>query len=680
MVGVGGSNPLVPTRIFKALKLGVLFLVFKALCIGQGLVSMISVTLPDNSHRQFDHPVSIHDIANDIGAGLARAALAGKVNGTLVDTHYVIENDADVAIITGRDEEGLDIIRHSTSHLMAQAVKQLFPEAQVTIGPVIDDGFYYDFSYEPGFTPEDLTKIEKRMEELVKQDIPVVREEISREAGIEKFRAMGEEYKAEILEDIPKGETLSLYAQGDFIDLCRGPHVPSTGKLKAFKLMKLAGAYWRGNSDNEMLQRVYGTAWPDKKALKTYLHRLEEAEKRDHRKIAKNLDLFHHQEEASGMIFWHDNGWRIYREVENYIRDVLQTHGYQEVRTPQVVDRSLWEKSGHWDKFGDMIFTTHSENRDYAVKPMNCPCHVQIFNQGLKSYRDLPLRMAEFGSCHRNEPSGTLHGLMRLRSFTQDDAHIFCTEDQIQSEVSEFMDLLKKVYADFGFNDIIVKLSTRPENRVGSNEVWDKAEHALEQALNDKGLEWDLQPGEGAFYGPKIEFSLKDCLERVWQCGTIQVDFSMPGRLDATYIADDGSKQVPVMLHRAILGSLERFIGILIEEYAGSFPTWLAPRQVVVMGISEHQAEYAKKVTKELQDKGFRADIDLRNEKIGFKIREHTLRRVPYLVVVGDREAHDNTVAVRTRKGEDLGVMTREDFVTTLQTDVAGRGRIILED
>ncbi len=641
---------------------------------------MISLTLPDGSQRQFDHPVSIHDVANDIGTGLARAALAGKVNGTLVDTNYVIENDADVAIITDRDEEGLDIIRHSTSHLMAQAVKQLFPEAQVTIGPVIDDGFYYDFSYEPGFTPEDLTKIEKRMEELVKQDIPVVREEISREAGIEKFRSMGEEYKAEILEDIPKGETLSLYAQGDFIDLCRGPHVPSTGKLKAFKLMKLAGAYWRGNSDNEMLQRVYGTAWPDKKALKAYLHRLEEAEKRDHRKIAKNLDLFHHQEEASGMVFWHDNGWRIYREVENYIRDVLQVHGYQEVRTPQVVDRSLWEKSGHWDKFGDMIFTTHSENRDYAVKPMNCPCHVQIFNQGLKSYRDLPLRMAEFGSCHRNEPSGTLHGLMRLRSFTQDDAHIFCTEDQIQSEVSDFMDLLQKVYADFGFNDIIVKLSTRPENRVGSNEVWDKAEHALEQALNDKGLAWDLQPGEGAFYGPKIEFSLKDCLERVWQCGTIQVDFSMPGRLDATYIADDGSKQVPVMLHRAILGSLERFIGILIEEYAGAFPTWLAPRQVVVMGISEHQAEYAKKVTKELQDKGFRADIDLRNEKIGFKIREHTLRRVPYLVVVGDREAHDNAVAVRTRKGEDLGVMTLEAFVTTLQTDVAGRGRIILED
>ncbi len=641
---------------------------------------MISVTLPDGSQRQFEHPVSIHDIAADIGTGLAKAALAGKVDGELVDTSHIIEHDADIAIITERDEEGVDIIRHSTSHLMAQAVKQLFPEAQVTIGPVIEDGFYYDFAYEPGFTPDDLSKIEKRMAELVKQDIPVVREEISREAGIEKFRAMGEEYKAEILEDIPKGETLSLYNQGDFVDLCRGPHVPSTGKLKAFKLMKLAGAYWRGNSDNEMLQRVYGTAWGDKKALKAYLHRLEEAEKRDHRKIGKNLDLFHLQEEASGMIFWHDNGWRIYREVENYIRDVLRDNDYQEVRTPQVVDRVLWEKSGHWDKFGDMIFSTHSENRDYAVKPMNCPCHVQIFNQGLKSYRDLPLRMAEFGSCHRNEPSGTLHGLMRLRGFTQDDAHIFCTEDQIQSEVSTFIDLLQTVYKDFGFNDIIVKLSTRPENRVGSDEVWDKAEASLEQALNNKALDWELQPGEGAFYGPKIEFSLKDCLGRVWQCGTIQVDFSMPGRLDAAYVADDGSKQVPVMLHRAILGSLERFIGILIEEYAGAFPTWLSPRQVVVMGISEHQAEYAKKVTKELQNKGFRADIDLRNEKIGFKIREHTLRRVPYLIVVGDREAQDNAVAVRTRKGEDLGAMTLDAFVETLQKDVASRGRHNLED
>jgi threonyl-tRNA synthetase len=641
---------------------------------------MISVTLPDGSQRQFDNPVSIFDVASDIGTGLAKAALAGKVNGELVDTSYVIDHDAEVAIITGRDEEGLEVIRHSTSHLMAQAVKQLFPEAQVTIGPVIDDGFYYDFSYKEGFTPDDLTKIEKRMQELVKQDIPVVREEISREAGIEKFRAMGEEYKAEILEAIPEGETLSLYGQGDFTDLCRGPHVPSTGKLKAFKLMKLAGAYWRGDSNNEMLQRVYGTAWGDKKELKAYLHRLEEAEKRDQRKIAKNLDLFHLQEEASGMIFWHDNGWRIFREVENYIRDVLRNNGYQEVRTPQVVDRVLWEKSGHWDKFGDMIFSTHSENRDYAVKPMNCPCHVQIFNQGLKSYRDLPLRMAEFGSCHRNEPSGTLHGIMRLRGFTQDDAHIFCTEDQIQSEVAAFIDLLQEVYADFGFNDIIVKLSTRPDNRVGSDEVWDKAEAALETALNNKGLDWELQPGEGAFYGPKIEFSLKDCIGRVWQCGTIQVDFSMPGRLDATFVGDDGNKQTPVMLHRAILGSLERFIGILIEEYAGSFPTWLAPRQVVVMGISEHQADYAKKVTKQLQNKGFRADLDLRNEKIGFKIREHTLRRVPYLVVVGDREAQNNAVAVRTRTGEDLGAMSLEEFVSTLDADIAQRGRKVIED
>ncbi|WP_292757757.1 threonine--tRNA ligase, partial [Methylophaga sp. UBA2689] len=579
-----------------------------------------------------------------------------------------------------RDEEGLDIIRHSTSHLLAQAVKQLYPDAQVTIGPVIDDGFYYDFSYPKGFTPEDLQKIEKRMEELVKQDLQVVREEVTRDAAIQIFREMGEEYKAQIIEDIPKDEILSVYRQGEFMDLCRGPHVPNTGKLKAFKLMKLAGAYWRGKSENEMLQRVYGTAWSDKKELKAYLHRLEEAEKRDHRKLAKSLDLFHLQDEAAGMIFWHDNGWRIYREVEKYIRDVLAQNDYQEVRTPQVVDRSLWEKSGHWDKFGDMIFSTHSENRDYAVKPMNCPCHIQIFNQGLKSYRDLPLRMAEFGSCHRNEPSGTLHGLMRLRGFTQDDAHIFCTEDQIQTEVSTFIDLLFNVYADFGFNDIIIKLSTRPENRVGSDAVWDKAEHALEQALNAKDLDWELQPGEGAFYGPKIEFSLKDCLGRVWQCGTIQVDFSMPGRLDATYVADDGSKQVPVMLHRAILGSLERFIGILIEEYAGAFPAWLAPRQVMVMGITDKQSDYVQKIAQQLKNQGFRADTDLRNEKIGFKIREHTLRRVPYLIVVGDREAQENAVAVRTRKGEDLGAMSLESFVSLLQEDVARRGRIILED
>lgn len=641
---------------------------------------MISITLPDGSQRQFDHPVSIFDIASNIGAGLARAALAGKVNGKLVDTSHLIEHDADVAIITDRDEEGLDIIRHSTSHLMAQAVKDLFPEAQVTIGPVIEDGFYYDFSYPQGFTPDDLTKIEQRMEDIVKQDLQVVREEMPRDAAIKLFREMGEEYKAQIIEDIPKDEVLSVYRQGDFMDLCRGPHVPNTGKLKAFKLMKLAGAYWRGNSDNEMLQRVYGTAWNDKKALKGYLHRLEEAEKRDHRKLARSLDLFHIQDDATGMIFWHDSGWRIYREVENYIRGVLRRNGYQEVRTPQVVDRTLWEKSGHWDKFSDMMFTTHSESRDYAIKPMNCPCHVQVFNQGLKSYRDLPLRMAEFGSCHRNEPSGTLHGLMRLRGFTQDDAHIFCTEDQIQSEVSTFIELLQSVYADFGFDEIIIKLSTRPENRVGSDQVWDKAEHALEQALNAKGLQWGLQPGEGAFYGPKIEFSLKDCLGRVWQCGTIQVDFSMPGRLDATYVADDGSKQVPVMLHRAILGSLERFIGILIEEYAGAFPTWLAPKQVLVMGITDKQGDYVTKIAEDLAAQGFRADTDLRNEKIGFKIREHTLRRVPYLLVVGEREAQENTVAVRTRKGEDLGVMPLQAFAELLNNDIARRGRTTTED
>jgi threonyl-tRNA synthetase len=642
---------------------------------------MVSVTLPDGSMRQFDNPVSVYDVAANIGAGLAKSAIAGRLNGELVDTCTVIEHDAHLSIITARDDDGVEIIRHSTAHLFGHAVKQLFPETKMVIGPVIDDGFYYDVYSEYRFTPEDLVTIQNRMEELAKTGYAVVKKMTPKEDARVYFEQRGEEYKVRLIDDMADDITeVGLYHHQEYTDMCRGPHLPNMSFCKAFKLTKLAGAYWRGNSDNEMLQRIYGTAWSDKKALKAYLTRIEEAEKRDHRKIGKNLDLFHLQEEASGMIFWHDNGWRIYREVENYIRDVLRNNDYQEVRTPQVVDRSLWEKSGHWDKFGDMIFSTHSEHRDYAVKPMNCPCHIQIFNQGLKSYRDLPLRMAEFGSCHRNEPSGTLHGLMRLRGFTQDDAHIFCTEAQIQDEVSTFIDLLQDVYADFGFNDIIVKLSTRPENRVGSDEVWDKAESALEQALNTKGLDWELQPGEGAFYGPKIEFSLKDCLERVWQCGTIQVDFSMPGRLDATYIADDGSKQVPVMLHRAILGSLERFIGILIEEYAGSFPTWLAPRQVVVMGISQNQSEYVAKIAKELQNKGFRADIDLRNEKIGFKIREHTLRRVPYLVVIGEREAQENAVAVRTRKGQDLGVMTLEDFVSTLNEDVAQRGRIILED
>lgn len=641
---------------------------------------MLTITLPDGSERQFDHAITLMDVAASIGAGLAKAILAGKVNGVLVDASHLIEEDASITIVTGRDEEGLEVIRHSTAHLLAQAVKALFPEAQVTIGPVIEDGFYYDFAYQKGFTPDDLAKIEKKMAELVAEDLPITRSVMAREAAVEFFRGIGEEYKAKIIEDIPSDEPLSLYQQGDFTDLCRGPHVPSTGKLKSFKLMKLAGAYWRGDSKNEMLQRIYGTAWKDKKALKAYLHRLEEAEKRDHRKIAKKLDLYHTQEEAPGMIFWHDNGWTIYREVEQYIRNVLKLNDYSEVRTPQVVDKSLWVKSGHWEKFSDDMFTTHSENRDYAIKPMNCPCHVQIYNQGLKSYRDLPLRMAEFGSCLRNEPSGTLHGLMRLRNFVQDDAHIFCTEAQIQHEVAAFIDLLYQVYADFGFNEIIIKLSTRPENRVGDDAVWDKAEHALEQALNTKGLAWDLQPGEGAFYGPKIEFSLKDCLGRVWQCGTIQVDFSMPGRLDAQYVAEDGSKQVPVMLHRAILGSLERFIGILIEEHAGLFPTWLSPQQVVVLNITDRQAEYVEEVTKTLLQSGLRAKSDLRNEKISFKIREHTLQRVPYLLVIGDREVDGNLVAVRTRSGEDLGGMSLDAFIDHINADIASHGRVVLEE
>jgi len=635
---------------------------------------MPEITLPDGSRRQYDKPVSIADIAADIGPGLAKAALAGRIDDHLVDTSAIVDRDAHVAIITGKDAEGLEIIRHSTAHLLAQAVKQLFPDAQVTIGPVIEDGFYYDFSYKRGFTEEDLVAIEQKMNELVQQGEPVERSVMKREEAVDFFRDMGEEYKAEIIEAIPANEELSLYRQGDFIDLCRGPHVPNTGLLKDFKLMKVAGAYWRGDSRNEMLQRIYGTAWANKKDLKAYLHRLEEAEKRDHRKLARKFDLFHTQEEAPGMIFWHDRGWTIYRQVVDYIRDVLQKNRYQEVHTPQMVDRSLWEKSGHWDKFHEEMFTTHSESRDYAVKPMNCPCHVQIFNQGLRSYRDLPLRMAEFGSCHRNEPSGTLHGLMRLRNFVQDDAHIFCTEDQIQSEVSEFIDLLYSVYADFGFKEIIIKLSTRPENRVGSDEIWDKAEHALERALNDKGLEWDLQPGEGAFYGPKIEFSLKDSIGRVWQCGTIQVDFSMPGRLGAHFIAEDGSKQVPVMLHRAILGSLERFIGILIEEHAGSLPTWLAPIQVAILNITDAQGDYARDLENSLKNQGFRVESDLRNEKIGYKIREHTMQRIPYLLVVGQREAQDGTVAVRTREGEDKGSFPVSDFVAMLTQDIASRG------
>ncbi len=640
---------------------------------------MPEITLPDGSKREFDHSVTVMEIAADIGAGLARATLAGKVDEQLVDASHVIDRDVSLSLITDRDAEGLEIIRHSAAHLMAQAVKQLFPDTQVTIGPVVDNGFYYDFARDEPFAEADLAVIEKKMKELVKQDIPVERSVLSRDEAIRYFRDLGESYKAEIIESIPEDQDLSLYKQGEFTDLCRGPHVPSTGKIKAFKLMKLAGAYWRGDSNNEMLQRIYGTAWGDKKALKGYLHHLEEAEKRDHRKLGRQLDLFHSQEEAPGMIFWHDNGWVLYQEIEQYIRKLLRQHGYGEVRTPNLADRVLWEKSGHWDKFKDDMFTTHSENREYAVKPMNCPCHIQIYNQGLKSYRDLPLRMAEFGSCHRNEPSGTLHGLMRVRGFTQDDAHIFCTEDQIQDEVSDFIDLLFEVYRDFGFEDVIIKLSTRPEKRVGPDEVWDKAEAALATALNATDLEWDLQPGEGAFYGPKIEFSLRDCLDRIWQCGTIQVDFNMPGRLDAQYVAEDGSRQIPVMLHRAILGSLERFIGILIEHYAGAFPLWLSPNQVVVMGITDNQAAYVQSVTEKLQKQGIRAIADLRNEKVGFKIREHTLQKMPYLLIVGDREVENSTVAVRTRSGEDLGGMTLASFTGKITEEIASRGRSHLE-
>ena len=637
------------------------------------------ITLPDGSRREFDQPVSVHDVAAAIGPGLAKAALAGRLDGTLVDTSRVIETDADLSIITDRDEEGLEVIRHSTAHLLAQAVKQLFPDAQVTIGPVIEDGFYYDFAFERSFTPEDLEAIEKKMTELARQDLAVKRRVMPRDEAVTFFRNLGEEYKAQIIESIPANEELSLYEQGGFVDLCRGPHVPSTGKLKAFKLMKLAGAYWRGDSDNEMLQRIYGTAWKDKKTLKTYLHRLEEAEKRDHRKLGKVMDLFHTQEEAPGMVFWHDNGWQIYLVITEYIRNKLRQHGYQEVHTPQVLDRSLWEKSGHWEKFHEDMFTTDSENRTYALKPMNCPAHIQIYNQGLKSYRDLPLRLAEFGSCIRNEPSGTLHGLMRLRSFVQDDAHIFCTEDQILDEVSDFIDLLFQVYADFGFEDISVKLSTRPEKRVGEDALWDRAEQALQQALDHKGLDWGLQPGEGAFYGPKIEFNLRDCLARVWQLGTIQLDFSMPDRLGAHYIAEDGSKQVPVMLHRAILGSLERFIGILIEHYAGVLPLWLAPVQAVVLNITDRQAEYARKVEETLKNQGLRVKSDLRNEKIGFKIREHTIQRVPYLLIVGDRETEAGTVAVRTRGGKDLGSLELNRLADGLKDEIASHGRTILE-
>ena len=640
---------------------------------------MPAITLPDGSQRLFENPVSVADVAADIGAGLAKATLAGVVNGDVVDASYLIEQDATLAIVTDRSDEALDIIRHSSAHLLAMAVKQLFPSAQVTIGPVIEDGFYYDFAFERAFTPEDLEAIEARMTELVAADHSIAREEWDRDEAVEFFKGIGEEYKAEIIASIPAGEPIGLYRQGDFIDLCRGPHVPSTAKLPAFKLTKVAGAYWRGDSNNEMLQRIYGTAWANKKELKAYINRLAEAEKRDHRKINKKLDLYHMQEEAPGSIFWHQKGWSIYKTIEAFMRDKQIEQGYQEIKTPQVVDFSLWEKSGHADKFGDDMFTVTTEDRNYAIKPMNCPCHVQVFNQGLKSYRDLPLRLAEFGSCHRNEPSGSLHGIMRVRSFTQDDGHIFCTEDQIQSEVAEFIDFLHEVYAEFGFDEIIYRLSTRPEQRVGSDKDWDRAEEALAEALDAKKLPWQELPGEGAFYGPKIEFSLKDCIGRVWQLGTVQVDFSMPGRLDAQYVAEDGSRQVPVMLHRAILGSFERFIGILIEHYEGAFPFWLSPEQAVVINITDSQAEYAQEVTKLLQNNGFRVNCDLRNEKIGFKIRGHSIQRVPYILVVGDKEKESRTVAVRTRDGQDLGSITL-DQVNSLFTEALGRrGRIFVE-
>jgi threonyl-tRNA synthetase len=638
------------------------------------------ITLPDHSQRSYDAPVTVYDVAADIGPGLAKAALAGVVDGDPVDTAFLLDRDATLAIITERDEAGLEIIRHSTAHLLAMATQQLFPGVQVTIGPVIEDGFFYDFATGNSFSPEDLEKIEERMEQIVADDLPVERIVCSREKAVEIFRNMGETYKVQIIQELPEGEEISIYQQGAWMDLCRGPHVPSTGKLKAFKLTKVAGAYWRGDSSNTMLQRIYGTAWANKKQLKDHLNRLAEAEKRDHRKIGKQLGLFHTQEEAPGMVFWHPPGWTLYQTIEQYMRGAQLAHGYQEIRTPQLVDISLWERSGHADKFGDDMFMLKAEEREFAVKPMNCPCHVQVFNQGLKSYRDLPLRLAEFGSCHRNEPSGSLHGIMRVRGFTQDDAHIFCTEEQIQPEVSAFIDFLHAVYEDFGFNEVIYRLSTRPEQRVGSDADWDRAEKALAEALDAQHLPWEELPGEGAFYGPKIEFSLKDCIGRVWQLGTVQVDFSMPGRLDAQYVAEDGSRQVPVMLHRAILGSFERFIGILIEHYEGMFPTWLAPTQAVVLNITDKQGQYAIKVEESLRNKGFRVISDLRNEKIGFKIREHTIQRVPYLLVVGDKEVESQTVAVRARRGEDLGSMGLDALVAHLADDVARRGRIALEN
>ncbi len=638
---------------------------------------MVNVKLPDGSVRSYDHPVTVAEVAAAIGAGLAKAALAARVDGKLVDTSHRIEADAELAVITDKNADGLEILRHSTAHLLAHAVKELFPDAQVTIGPVTEDGFFYDFAYKRPFTPEDLAAIEKRMAEIVKRDIKVERQEMPRDEAVQFFSGMGEKYKAEIIASIPSNEPISLYRQDNFIDLCRGPHVPSTARLKVFKLMKVAGAYWRGDSKNEMLQRIYGTAWAKKEEQDAYLHRLEEAEKRDHRKLGRQLDLFHMQDEAPGMVFWHANGWVIWQAIEQYMRQLLTEANYREVRTPQVMDRVLWERSGHWENYREYMFTTESEKRDYAVKPMNCPGHVQIFNQGVKSYRDLPLRIAEFGSCHRNEPSGALHGLMRVRGFVQDDAHIFCTEDQIQVEAGDFVDLLRRVYADFGFEQILVKLSTRPPKRIGDDAVWDRAEAALKATLDAKGLDWDLNPGEGAFYGPKIEFSLKDSLGRVWQCGTLQLDFALPERLGAEYVAEDNTRRTPVMLHRAILGSLERFIGILIEHYAGAMPAWLAPVQAVVINISEAQSRYAAEVAETLKKAGFRVEADLRNEKISYKIREHSLQKLPFQLVVGDKEVAAQLVAVRSRKGEDLGQMTLDAFLSLLKSDIAKKGRAV---
>ncbi len=634
---------------------------------------MPNITLPDGSVRQFEQPVTVLEVAQSIGEGLARAALAGKVDGEVVDVSYSIDRDVALGIVTAKDEDGLEVIRHSTAHLLAYAVKELFPEAQVTIGPVIENGFYYDFSYERPFTPEDLGKIEKRMKELAKRDLPVEREVWPRDKAVEFFKSINEHYKAEIIASIPADQAVSLYREGDFIDLCRGPHVPSTGKLKVFKLMKVAGAYWRGDSKNEMLQRIYGTAWASKDDQAQYLHMLEEAEKRDHRRLGKQLDLFHLQDEAPGMVFWHPHGWTLWQQIEQYMRKTLDAAGYQEVKTPFMIDRALWERSGHWENYRENMFTTESEKRDYAVKPMNCPAHVEIFNHGLHSYRDLPLRMAEFGSCHRNEPSGALHGLMRVRGFVQDDAHIFCTEDQVVSEVVAFNDLLMRIYADFGFDDVAVMLSLRPEKRAGSDEVWDKAEEGLREALRSSGVEWKELPDEGAFYGPKIEYHIKDALGRSWQCGTMQLDFVLPERLGAEYVTEENTRARPVMLHRAILGSLERFIGILIENYAGNFPLWLSPIQAVAMNISDPQSEYVKDVVRRLQNAGFRVVSDLRNEKITYKIREHSVRRLPYQLVIGDKEKEAGLVAVRVRGGQDLGQMSLDSLIERWQREVEAR-------